>query len=140
MILDLSDAHPGGRTYTIGPSNVSLPFGVAFYRAVPSQVTLRFDQLVTRSVSIRPVFIKIPDDYRVGSAVLQPDKVWIRGPEERVNNVSEVMTDPVDLSGVVGQKEFRTRVNLGDPLIRLETPADVTVKVTLARVASRGSQ
>src|SRR5579872_4165243 len=67
VILDLSDAHPGGRTYTIGPSNVSLPFGVTFYRAVPSQITLRFDQLVTRSVSIRPVFIRVPDDYRVGS-------------------------------------------------------------------------
>src|SRR6202049_1283730 len=134
VVLDLSDARAGERTYTIRPSNVSLPFGVTFYRAVPSQVTLRFDQLITRSVAVRPIFVKTPDGYRVGSTVIQPAKVWIRGPEERVNNISQVLTDPVDLTGVVGQKEFRTRVNVGDPLVRLEAP-EVTVKVTLERAA-----
>lgn len=134
VVLDLSDARAGERTYTIRSSNVSLPFGVAFYRAVPSQVTLRFDQLITRSVAIRPIFVKIPDGYRVGSTVNEPDKVWIRGPEERVNNISQVLTDPVDLTGVVSRKEFRTRVNVGDPLVRLEAP-EVTVKVTLERAA-----
>jgi YbbR domain-containing protein len=135
VVLDLSDAHPGGHTYTIRSSNVTLPFGVAFYRAVPSQVPLRFDQLITRNVELRPVFIRTPDGYRVGSASIEPAKVWIRGPEERVTSVSQVITDPIDLTGVVSQKEFRTRVNVGDPLVRLETPADVTVRVTLERAA-----
>jgi YbbR domain-containing protein len=137
VVLDLSDARAGERTYTIRSSNVSLPFGVVFYRAVPSQVTLRFDQLIARSVAIRPIFVKIPDGYRVGSTVIEPAKVWIRGPEERVNNISQVLTDPVDLTGVVSQKAFRTRVNIGDPLVRLEAP-EVTVKVTLERGAPRG--
>jgi YbbR domain-containing protein len=134
VVLDLSDARAGERTYTIRSSNVSLPFGVAFYRAVPSQVTLRFDHLITRSVAVRPTFVKTPDGYRVGSTFIEPAKVWIRGPEERVNNLAEVMTDPVDLSGVVSQKEFRSRVNVGDPLVRLEAP-EVTVRVTLERGA-----
>jgi YbbR domain-containing protein len=137
VVLDLSDARGGERTYTIRSSSVSLPFGVVFYRAVPSQVTLRFDQLITRSVDVRPIFVKTPDGYRVGSSVLEPAKVWIRGPEERVNNISQVMTDPVDLTGVVSQKEFRTRINVGDPLVRLEAP-EVTLKVTLERGVARG--
>src|ERR1700680_1628605 len=134
VVLGLSAPRGGERTYTVRSANVSLPFGVAFYRAVPSQVTLRFDQLITRSVAVRPIFVKTPDGYRVGSTVIGPAKVWIRGPEERVNNISQVLTDPVDLTGVVGQKEFRTRVNVGDPLVRLEAP-EVTVKVTLERAA-----
>jgi YbbR domain-containing protein len=85
-------------------------------------------------VAIRSIFVKTPDGYRVGSTVIEPDKLWIRGPEERVNNISQVLTDPVDLTGVVSQKEFRTRVNVGDPLVRLEAP-EVTVKVTLERAA-----
>jgi len=132
VVLDLSDARAGERTYTIRSSNVSLPFGVVFYRAVPSQVTLRFDQLITRSVTIRPIFVKTPDGYRVGSTVIEPANVWVRGPEERLNTISQVLTDPVDLTGVVSEKAFRTRVNVGDPLVRLEAP-DVTVKVTLER-------
>jgi len=138
VVLDLADARPGERTYTIRAANLTLPFGVVFYRAVPSQVTVRFDRLVARGVTIKPVFIKTPSGYHIGSAAIEPTKVQIRGPEERVNNISEVMTDPIDLTGVVSEKTFRTRVNVGDPLIRLEAPAEIMVKVTLQRGASRG--
>jgi len=35
VVLDLSGAHVGERTYTIHPSNTNLPVGVEFYRAGP---------------------------------------------------------------------------------------------------------
>src|SRR6266478_3446188 len=38
VVLDLSGAHVGERTYTVHPSNTNLPAGVEFYRAVPSQI------------------------------------------------------------------------------------------------------
>jgi YbbR domain-containing protein len=133
MVLDLSDARAGERTYTIRSSNVNLPFGITFYRAVPSQITLRLDQLTARDVPIRAVFVKIPEGYNVVSAAIQPSKVRIRGPEERVTAIDQVMTDPVDLTGVVSQKEFRTRINVGDPQIRLEAPADIKLNVRIAK-------
>ena len=139
VVLDLSDARPGQRTYTIRSSSVSLPFGLVFYRAVPSQLTLRFDQLVTRDVLIQPVFIRTPEGYRVGAAAAEPAKVRVRGPEDRLTNISNVMTDPIDLTGVVSQKQFHTRINVGDPQVRLESPADVNVTVTLARGISGGA-
>jgi len=132
VVLDLSDARAGQRTYTLRSSSVSLPFGISFYRAVPSQITLRFDQLITRVVAVRPVLTSVPEGYRVSSTVVVPARVSIRGPEARVAGVSQVMTDPVDLTGVVSQKEFRTRVNVGDPVVRLDT-AEVAVRVTLER-------
>ncbi len=138
LVLDLSDARAGERTYTIRPSNVNLPFGIAFYRAVPSQIILRLDRLMIRDVSIRPVFIKIPDGYRVVSAAVEPSKVRIRGPEERVNGMDRIMTDPVDLTGVVSQKEFHTRVNVGDPEIRLEAAAEIRVNVTMEKTSPNG--
>lgn len=133
VVLDLSDAHAGERTYTLGSPNVSLPFGVSFYRAVPSQITLRFDQLMTRRVDVQPVLTKIPNGYRVAATTVQPSKVSIRGPEQRVANVSQVMTDPVDLTGVVSNKSFRSRINVGDPVVRVDVP-EATVKVSLQRV------
>ncbi|HEV2690024.1 MAG TPA: CdaR family protein [Bryobacteraceae bacterium] len=132
-ILDLSDAHPGERTYTISENNLNLPSGVIFYRAVPSQITLQFDQLISRDVDVRPNYIKIPDGYhRIGEAV-DPARVRIRGPEERVKNMRQIPTDPIDLSGVVSQAQFRTSVNVGDSQIRLEGPATITVTVKLEK-------
>ncbi len=134
VVLDLADAHPGERTYTIGNANMGLPFGVDFYRAVPSQVTLRFDQLSVRTVPVQPVFVEVPDGYQVSSAAMDPATVRIRGPEQRVAGLSHVVTDPVDLTGVVGQKEFHTRVNVGAPQVRLESTGAVKLTVTLEKM------
>jgi YbbR domain-containing protein len=133
VVLDLSGAHVGERTYTIHASNTNLPSGVAFYRAVPSQITLRFDHVMTLEVPVVPVYSKTPEGYRVRAYQIKPERVRIRGPEERVKGIARVGTDPVDLSGVVSRKEFRTSVNLGDAQVRLEAPAVVTLKVTLEK-------
>jgi YbbR domain-containing protein len=139
VILDLSDAHAGERTYNIRPSNINLPAGVAFYRAVPSQITLRFDKLLTREVEIVLSSFSQgpPEGYRVRGYTLEPSKTRIRGPEERVKNISRVAVDPVDLSGVVSQAEFHTHVNIGDSRVRLETPSPVTLKITLEKITPR---
>jgi YbbR domain-containing protein len=134
VVLDLASAHPGERTYTIRASDVNLPNGVSFYRAIPSQVTLRFEQLISREVQITPAFFRTPEGYQLQSDLVTPVTVRLRGPEQRMRDFTQVKTDPIDLSGVVGAKEFRTNINVGDPQIRMETPTPVTVKVTLAKV------
>jgi len=132
-VLDLSDAHAGERTYTIHDYNLNLPPGVTFYRAVPSQITLRFDRLIARDVDVRPNFIKIPSGYQRTAETVQPSKVRVRGPEERLKTLHEILTDPIDLSTVVGEAQFRTEVNVGDAQVRLETPTPITVKVKLEK-------
>lgn len=139
VVLDLSDAMAGERTYNIRSSNISLPAGVSFYRALPSQITLRFDKRATREVEIvLPPYSKgPPDGYRVRAYTLEPSKTRIRGPEERVKSITRVSLDPVDLSGVVSQAEFHTHVNIGDPQVRLEAPTTVTLKVTLEKTTQK---
>jgi YbbR domain-containing protein len=141
MILDLADAHAGERTYTIRPSNFSLPSGVMFYRAIPSQVTLRFDRLTSQNVKVFPRYSKPPQPgYRIRAYVLEPENIRIRGPEERVRRIDRVWTDPVDLSGVISAAEFHTHVNVGDAQVRLDPSAAVTLKVTLERTAPQEDQ
>ena len=136
LILDLADARAGERTYTIRPSNFILPSGVAFYRAVPSQITLTFDRLASQNVKIFPRYSKPPQaGYRVRAYVLEPENVRIRGPEGRVRRIDRVWTDPVDLSGVVSAAEFHTHVNVGDAQVRMDSPTSITLKVTLERTA-----
>jgi YbbR domain-containing protein len=139
VILDLSDANAGERTYNIHPSNINLPAGVNFYRAVPSQITLRFDRMVTREVEIvLPPFSKgPPEGYRVRAYTLEPSKTKVRGPAQRVKAIDHVTVDPVDLGGVVSRREFHTHINIGDPQVRLEVPSDVTLRVTLEKIPQK---
>jgi len=132
VVLDLSDAHTGERTYAIRDINLNLPSGVSFDRATPSQLTLRFEHVMSRDVPVKPLFQHIPQGYRVQDQEIDPAKVRIRGPEQRVRTIDSVLTDPIDLSGVVGDKEVRTHVNVGDPQVRTEFQVIFTVKVKVA--------
>jgi YbbR domain-containing protein len=139
VIVDLADARPGERTYNIRASNINLPSGVSFYRALPSQITLRFDKLLMKEVEIvlAPYSKGPPEGYRVRSYTLEPAKTFIRGPEQRVKSITHVTLDPVDLSGVISQAEFQTHVNLGDPQLRLEVPSTVRLKIIVEKTSQK---
>jgi len=140
-VLDLSDAEAGERTYNIRGRNLNLPPGVVFYRAVPSQITLRFDQLAVREEPVQPVFLNKPASYHIVSQEFSPMKVRIRGPEDRVQSIHQIKTDPMDLSGVAGEKVFHTHLNIGDAQVRLlDIPPDVTVRVKLEKILNGGAR
>jgi diadenylate cyclase len=132
VVLDLSDAHTGDRTYTIRDGNINLPSGVSFSRATPSQITLRFEHFISRDIPVQPLYQHLPAGYRVQAFEVTPSKVRIRGPEPRLTGMESVPTDPIDLSGVVGDKEIRTHVNVGDPQLRTEFSVIIAVKVKVA--------
>jgi len=140
VVFDLRDAKPGERTYTVRESNLSLPYGISFYRAIPSQLTMRFQQLITRDLAVKPVWVNPAAEYRVESAKVTPPTIRARGPDDRLKSLPELQTDPIDLTGVVGAKQFRVDVNAGDPRIRLESPGPVTVAVTLAKTSGKGAR
>jgi YbbR domain-containing protein len=140
-VLDLSDAQAGERTYNIRGRNLNLPPGVVFYRAVPSQLTLHFEQLTVRQEPVQPVFINQPDGYRVVSQQFSPAQVRVRGSEGRVQTINQVKTDPINLSGVAGEQVFHTHLNIGDPQVRLvDTSSDITVRVKLEKILTGGAR
>jgi YbbR domain-containing protein len=137
VVLDLSDAQAGERTYSIRGRNLNLPSGVVFYRAVPSQLTLRFDRLIVKEEPVLPIYSNKPVGYRIANQQFSPAMVRIRGSQDRVRAISQVKTDPMDLSGVAGEKVFHTHLNVGDPQVRLiEAPTDITVQVKLEKISN----
>jgi YbbR domain-containing protein len=139
VVLDLSDAAVGEHTYSIRGRNLNLPPGVVFYRAVPSQITLHFDQLIFKEEPVQPVYVNLPSGYRIVSQ-FSPTEVRIRGSQDRVAAIRQVKTDPMDLSGLVGDKVFRTHLNVGDPQVRLvDVSSDITVRVKLEKMPAGGA-
>jgi YbbR domain-containing protein len=137
VVLDLSDVHPGERTYSIRSRNLNLPSGVVFYGAVPSQLTLHFDQLIFKDAPVQPVYLNKPPGYRIASQQFSPTKVRMRGSPERVQAINQIRTDPMNLSGVVGEGVFHTHLNVGDPQVRiLDAPADITVRVKMEKIGN----
>lgn len=136
VILDLDPVHePGERTFTITPDNVTLPRGVVLARAIPSQVRLNLERRIGREVPVQVRFAGPPAaGYRIGSVSVVPDHVIVVGPESHVSRVEFVETDPVKLGEAVGVTSARALCYVSDPLVGLEDPKPVTVRVDVEKV------
>jgi hypothetical protein len=136
VILDASGVHgPGERTFSVGQDDVHLPVGLKLLRAVPAQVRVQFERRVTKEVAVKVRQSSPPPaGYHVKRTVVDPPRLVVVGPESRVSNVDAAETDPVDLSRVVAEAEFRVSAFLPDPQVRFESTPHVKVRVYLERV------
>jgi YbbR domain-containing protein len=130
-------AAPGEQTVTIADSNVNLPRGVTFLRAVPSQFRLRIARLATKDVPVEVrVNGSVASGYRLVSATAEPGLLRIAGSEIRVNATSHVETDAIEIDGLSQSVERRANVFVSDPQVRFESSPIVTVKLTIERIGS----
>ncbi|HLJ14374.1 MAG TPA: CdaR family protein [Bryobacteraceae bacterium] len=134
--IDLSRIqHPGVQTFTINTSNIDLPDGVTFLRAMPSQLRLRFERYASRAIPVDVRFAGPPPlGYRVARKEVQPETLQIGGPEDRVSQIEFAQTDPVDIGNVFGEAQFRVNTYVVDPQVRFESSPMVTVKIWMEKI------
>jgi YbbR domain-containing protein len=134
VVLDMARAQPGERTFIVRADNVQLPRGLQLVRAIPSQVRFYFERRTTRDVPVQVRFSEDPPKgYQVVGYAITPHRMRVVGPESRVRKVDHAVTDPIDLSPVVGVQEFRVNTFTEDPLVRFQSPPQVVVRVTVQR-------
>jgi YbbR domain-containing protein len=130
-------ANVGGtedRTFTISESNLNLPPGVAFLRAVPSQLRLHLTRLAEKVVPVEVRFSgALPAGYQLGGQSVSPEQLRIAGSETRVRSVTQVQTDPIDLHSLTQSGDYRVDAFVDDPQVHFESPPQVTVHLNIER-------
>jgi hypothetical protein len=104
VVLDLSDAHAGDRTYSIRGRNLNLPPGWSFIARFLRNSRCTLTSSSTRTSLSSRVYVNKPSGYRIASQQFSPTKVRIRGSQDRVQVIHQIRTDPMDLSGVAGEQ------------------------------------
>ncbi|HXI40376.1 MAG TPA: CdaR family protein [Bryobacteraceae bacterium] len=134
VVLDFSSVlQPGQRTFTIEPSNVSLPRGIQLVRVIPAQLRFRFERRIVREVPVEVRFTDPRDGYAVASYEVTPAKLTIIGPESSVERTTSVVTDRINIGGVLSTSQFRVNCFLSEPLVRFQSPSQVTVRVVVKK-------
>ena len=134
VILDMAGVQPGERTFPLGDGNVRLARGVHLVRAIPAEVRFTFERRATRTVAVRPGFSgEGGNGYTVSQANVEPKQLEITGPASHVARINEALTDQMDVSNVVGAKEFRVNAYVEDPFVRLEGSPQVMVSVVMKK-------
>jgi len=74
--------------------DIHLPAGLHVEKVQPDHLELQIDRVVTRTVSVHPVF-DLPDEWDVQMVSVQPAMVHIQGPEVWLESLTSVDTLPL---------------------------------------------
>jgi YbbR domain-containing protein len=134
VVLDMSDAVSGERTFSIGERNVKVMRGIRLVRAIPSEVRFHFEPALTKSVPVRPRFIgEEKGDYAVAAYQVNPTGLEITGPASRVSRIAAVVADPIDVSSTATAAQFHVNVFTEDSFVRFTDSPEVVVTVTMKK-------
>lgn len=135
VMLDLSGVSgPGERTFTLSDSDLHMPEGVTFLRAVPSQLHLRFTRKKSKDVPVEARFsAALPAGFTLAGYEVTPRTLSIAGPESRVDAIQAAQTDAIDLSQVTDSREVKVNTFVADPQVWLESAPVVRVKLTVEK-------
>lgn len=133
--LDLAGVSgPGTQTFTLSEADFNLPQGVSFLRAVPSQVSLSFDGILTKTV---PVLIRltgaVPQGYRLTGSTVQPSTLNVSGPQLRVSGIQSAQTDLVSLNGLTKTTDVKVNAFVAEARVQFESPPVVTVHLIIEK-------
>lgn len=99
--VNLAGAKPGLVTYRFFSDNIRLPIGVKVQSINPTAILIKLEYVKRRDLPVRPVLQgTAPEGYRVTKVTVRPETVRIKGPESRVDAITEISTVPIDLGSV----------------------------------------
>jgi YbbR domain-containing protein len=134
VVIDMSDAETGERTFSIGDRNVKVVRGVRLVRAIPSEVRFQFEPRRMHTVPVQVRFVgEGQNGYVVGEYHVDPPEMDITGPRSRVARITSVVADPIDLSNKTGTSQFHVNVFTEDSFVRFLGTPEVVVTVTMKK-------
>ena len=134
-VLDLQTARPGSRLFDLVTEQVRAPFGVDVAQVAPATIALDLEPSGSRAVPVVPAVEGEPaPGYVVGEVSSDPATVLVVGPESRLRQLTEAMTEPVAVAGATAPVRAEVTVGVPDLALRLSVPrrAVVTVDVVPA--------
>ncbi len=94
--LDLAELQVGLNQIDFENRNLNLSRAIEVVEIVPSRAELLVDRLMTKIVLVRKnVVVDLDDDFELRRYEVRPSGVTLRGPQEMVDSVEELETQPV---------------------------------------------
>lgn len=138
-IIDLESEHAGARIFDMTSDRVRAPLGIEVTQVIPSTISLTLDVSANRVVPVVPEVRGAPAaGFIVGAVEVEPARVEVEGPESRLRDLAEAMTEPIDVTGLSVPLRRMVTVGLEDPYLRLATPGAARVTITIVRASGGG--
>lgn len=140
VVIDLASARPGLNPVPIRTDQVAAPARVEVMQVEPGTVTVELEQAGRLNVPVTPTIEGRPaPGFVVGSIEVEPDSVVVAGPESRLRDPIDVITEKVVIEGRSGRVVQEVGVGVNNPRLRVQSPRTVRVSVRIDAVASEAT-
>lgn len=136
--VDVTGSKPGDSDFEVDVSRISLPRGARIVSRSPSRILLHLEPRGRKAVAVRVDLSGEPaTGFVLDSVEVVPNRVWLTGARKQVLRLSEVVTEPVDLSGMKedAEKEVTLFLPAGDVRMEKQEPVKVVLRITPQRDA-----
>lgn len=139
--IDLSGAKRGQTEIEVPDSPVDLPRGARVVSRSPSRITVQIERKGRKAVTVRPDIMGEPAaGFHLANLRVEPELVRLVGARSEVLRLSEVSTEPVDLTGLEEGIEREVRLFLGSGTVWMEDAQPVRVIVEIEADAPPGGE
>jgi len=120
--VNLSGAKAGLVTYRFFSDNIRVPIGVKVMTVNPTAILIKLERLKRKDVPVKVELRGVaPQGYRVVKADIKPEVVRIKGAESRVDAVTEVLTTPIDISGLTQNMDREVALDVARLGVQLDS-------------------
>jgi YbbR domain-containing protein len=131
--LDLSGAKRGEAEFEVDESRIELPRGARILAHSPSHVRVEVELKGRKAVAVRADIEGQPaEGFRLAGVQVEPARVWLTGARRQVLRLSEVVTEPIDVTGLNQSVEREARLFLGGGTVWREEKGPVKVRLDIA--------
>jgi YbbR domain-containing protein len=110
-VLDLSEVNVGVKSIPIDPDRIHLPRGISIIKANPTFLTVRIANEIKKELPVKISFSGKPaTGFLVAHALAKPLAVILRGTENILGPMEEVLTKPINIKGL--SESFKKEIAL----------------------------
>ena len=112
-VLDLDKAQEGTLSYVLTENHILSPVEVEITRIHPSQITVRIEELIEKSFSIKSRYQGTPKKgYLLGDIKIVPDTLTMRGPRSVLEKMDHISAHEIELEGLNESTTLRVDLDL----------------------------
>ncbi|MCG6909842.1 MAG: hypothetical protein LJE94_06920 [Deltaproteobacteria bacterium] len=109
--LDLSALADGVHTIPILSERIKLPKGISIVKTITPAITVRIDREIKKEVMVVvSTEGEVSPGFRVTGTSASPSKAELSGPQDVLNSIGHITTNPIDISGAT--ESFKKEITL----------------------------
>jgi YbbR domain-containing protein len=128
----LRDAQPGPAVFEVDESRIDMPRGARVVSRSPSRLEITLEGKGRKQLKVRPDLEGDAAEGHIISRIeVEPTRIWLTGAHSEVIQLSEVVTEPIDVEGATKSFEKEVRISVASDHVWQEEAGPVVVRVQI---------